>query len=250
MKKSMTLLMILTLLVTVASYGDIYMKQKRHTDGFQMMGQTKPAEDTVDEIWITDSGLYNKNDKMTMIMLSNEKKMIMINHMDKTYTEMPMDIGEMLSKAAEGQGEGGQDLQSMMGNMMKMDVDVKTTSEKQKINNWNCKKYIVTINTFMGPITQTIWATEDIPTDKKLYQKFSMAMFSAMPGMQKSLQDIMKKMEQVKGVQVKTESTQNMMGASVTTQTELLEYKTEKAPAGLFQIPAGYTKKSMPRMGM
>lgn len=231
-------------------FGDIYMKQKNHTDGFQMMGQGRPEENNINEVWITDAGVCTQNDNMTMMMLSQEQKMVMINHQEKSYVEMPMDIGKILSQATEGgDAEETAQLHNMMGNMMKMEVTVTPSSETKTIREWKCKKYTVTIQTFMGPITQTIWATEDIQLDKDLYQKFSMAMFSAMPGMQKSLGDIMKKMEQVKGVQVETESTQTMMGTTITSKTELLEYKTGTAPQGLFKIPAGYTKKSMP-MGM
>jgi hypothetical protein len=53
-------------------------------------------------------------------------------------------------------------------------------------------------------------------------------------------------MKEIKGVQILSVSTQNIMNQKVSSSTELLEFKTGKAPGNLFKIPAGY-KKTNPR---
>ena len=225
---------------------DIYMKQKRHSDGFKIMGQQKPAEDVIEEIWITDDGFRSDNPRNSMIMLLDKKKIIMIDHGNKNYTEMPMDMGDMMSKIKKGKDdEDAEAFQNMMNSMMKLEANVQITSEKEKIKGWNCKKYILTLTTFMGPITKEIWATEELKIDMDLYAKFSSAMMAVMPGLQNAMSEMMKEMKKIEGVQVRTISTQKIMNQTTTSTTELLEFKDQKAPAGLFKIPQGYKQKKL-----
>ena len=235
------------LMVTGLAQADIFMKQKRHSGGMKIMGQQAPAEDVIDKIWITSKGFRSDNPKTSMIMLLDKKVMIMINHEDKNYSEMPMNMGDMMmSKMAKDQDEEeAAAFQKMMKGMTKMDVSVKVTGEKKKVKGWSCKKYIMTLDTFMGTITNEIWATEDLKMDTELYTRFSASMMAAMPGMQDAVSGMVKEMKKIKGVHVLTTSSQNLMGQTVKSTTELLEFKNLKAPAELFKVPSGYKKKSM-----
>jgi len=49
-------------------------------------------------------------------------------------------------------------------------------------------------------------------------------------------------MQKVKGVIVYQTSTVKMMGSDVTSTTELLECSDKTAPAGNYDLPAGYKK--------
>jgi len=44
------------LIVSGLAQADVYMEQKRHSDGMKVMGQQQPAEDVIEKIWITDKG--------------------------------------------------------------------------------------------------------------------------------------------------------------------------------------------------
>ena len=247
-----SLLMILVITLTTALHGDIYMKQKHHTDAVSMMGQNQPAQDTIEEVWLTDSGFRNNSKDNAMIMMFNKQKMIMIDHKEKSYAEMPMNLNEMMSEAAKGEGaddeemEGQQEMmQNMMQGMMKVEVSVQPTNESKVIHGWKCKKYIMTMNTFMGENNSEIWATEDLKIDPKLYAKFSTALSSANPAMKDMAGTMMEEMKKIKGVQVLNISSQKIMNQNVSSSTELLEFKTGNAPGDLFQIPAGYKKTRM-----
>jgi len=63
-------------------------------------------------------------------------------------------------------------------------------------------------------------------------------MLASQPGFDK----IVKEMQKVKGVIVYQTSTVKMMGSEVTSTTELLECSDKTAPAGNYDIPAGYKK--------
>jgi hypothetical protein len=222
------------------------MKQKKYVGGMSIMGQNKPAENLIEEIWITDKGFRTDDPKNSMMMLFENKKMIMIDHEQKSYMEMPMDFNKISKELIKDKDkEQQQALQNMMENMQKMEATVEVTGEEKIINSWKCKKYIFSMKTFMGVIKREIWATEDIKIDKSLYSKFSTSMLSAMPGMQSAIADMIKEMEKIKGVHVKSSMDQQIMNQTIKSSTELIEFKTNKAPANLFDLPKGYKKKAM-----
>ena len=70
-------------------------------------------------------------------------------------------------------------------------------------------------------------------------------MMAGMPGMQNSMKDMSREMKKIKGVRVYTSMTQDMMGQKIRRTTELLEFKKDNAPAGLFKIPRGYKKTTV-----
>ena len=230
--------------ITQNAQADIFLKQKFHTDAMTIMGQTQPAEDMISKIWITQKGIRNDSPDESMIMLLGEKKIIILNHLDKTYMVLPMDMDQMMEESASGQSpEENAAMQGMMQNMVKKDISVSATGETKTIRKWNCRKYRVTMDTMMGQIVNEVWATEDLKVDQKLYERLNTAMMTSMPGMQQSVQDIQEEMKKIKGVQVKTVSSQQIMGKTRTSTTELLDYKEGDAPADLFDIPKGYQEK-------
>jgi hypothetical protein len=58
-------------------------------------------------------------------------------------------------------------------------------------------------------------------------------------------EDAIKEFKKIKGITVLTTSTTTVMGTSIKSSTELLDYKEGTAPAGHFELPAGYKKTSM-----
>jgi hypothetical protein len=219
----------------------VYMKQKSHTDAMQIMGQTQPAKDTVQEIWITEQGFRSDNPEQSVIFDQQKGTMTVLDHQQKTYFEIPMGQ-DMIPGMMEGNEEGAAEMQQMMSQMMKMDILVEPTGEVKTIHDWPCKKYIMKINMAMGTIENEIWASESLSIDPKLYQQFSSSMFRMMPGMQQSIAKLQEEMKKIKGTQVMTISTNQIMGQKINSTTELVEIKEGKAPADLLKIPSGYTK--------
>ena len=240
------------LVLPEAFAADLYMKQKVHTDAIQIMGMNQPAKDTVAEIWITENGFRTDDPEHSMIMLTAEQKMIVIDHKEKTYMEQPLNLNEMMAEAVRDEGPEAQaamrEQQAAMGQMMQgmmnMEVTVEETSATKTIGKWKCRKYIVTVASPMMPMTTEVWATEDIQVDPKVYDQMTSRMVAGMPGMQSSMDAMKEKLKKIKGVQVMSVSTANIMGQTQKTTTELLDFKEAKAPANLFAVPAGYRKAS------
>lgn len=249
MKKLLFFVLIFSLVMTLPIYSDIYMVNKQHTEGMAVMGKKQPDQDVVQKVWITKNKIKSESNDQTIFILLDEKKMIALNHEEKTYTELPMGFGNMMDKAMENQsGEEKQEMEQFMQmakGMMKFEITVTPTNETKKVNKWNCKKYKQEVKMGMGPLVSEVWATEELEMDYEVYAKFSTAMMAMQPGFSDSFDKAMNELKKIKGVPVFTETTMNMMGMQMKSTQELLEFKQGKAPKGTFDIPKGYRKTEM-----
>lgn len=238
---------VLCALATTAS-ADVFMKQRHHTDGFQMMGQAQPARDTIQSIWMTEDKARSDGDRQSIIMRLDTGLVYFLDHTQKTYAEMPMDASRMADQMGNDRRMSREDRQNMgrmSQDMMKMKVTVTETGEKKRIGDWNCRKYLQTVEMFMGPSNSEVWATEDIKVDQNLYARFSTALLSSNPGARENMDALTREMKKIKGVPVYTTTTATMMKSTVKSTMELLEFKEGRAPAGIFEIPGGYSKQDM-----
>jgi hypothetical protein len=220
-------------------HSDILMKRKMHTDAMKMMGMTTPAKDEVSTTWIAEGKMCTDNPDAMVILRMDKEIIYTISKKDKKYTEIPM---SMLTTAMSNPKMD----EVMKGMAGQMKLSITETAETKVINGWNCRKYTqVMTMPMVGPVTSEVWASPDIKVDYELYMKSSAAMYARMPGMANALQDIIKEMKKMKGVPVLTNTTMKMMGAEMKTSDELLEVKEDKAPANVFEVPAGYKKTAM-----
>lgn len=226
--------------------GDIYMKQRMHTGAFSVMGQSQPEKDEVMVFWMgadkarTDMDSTNSS----ILMVMDKKVMYLIDHAKKQYSEMPLNFGEIVGQAAGEAGEEGgeraaQAMAMMKGMMGGLKATVTDTGETKRIGDWNCRKYIIDMELgMMGKTRSETWATEDLKIDYTMAFTMANAMIAGMPGFEK----IVAEMKKIKGVVVRQAATATVMGAEVESTTELLEAGERPAPAGHYELPAGYQK--------
>ncbi|OPZ57691.1 MAG: hypothetical protein BWY87_01591 [Deltaproteobacteria bacterium ADurb.Bin510] len=243
MSKKLVLVLLLTLMLPGALLADTYMKQRTHTDAVVIMGQTQPAKDSVEDVWIKSGMVNTRSGSQGSLLRLDQKKLYSLNHAAKTYTEQSLNFGKMMNDAgmtAEQQAM----LKKFAGSMLKTSVAVKDTGETKKIGKWNCRKYVQTIKSGAGPITAEIWTTTDIKADYGQLAEWQAALRSIQPGLSDQYAALSQELKKMNGVPVLTVSTAKIMGASVRTVTELLDFKTGTAPAGTFELPQGYNRKS------
>jgi len=234
--------------VPLAVQADVYIKQKNHTDEMKIMGQTQPASDEMFVTWMGKDKARLDHGEETSIIVRLDKKMIYtINHAEMKYGEMPFnETSDILTAAVSGadlSDEEKAEAQKMMegfASMMQPKVTVKETGETQKIKNWNCKKYIMTMEMMGTKSTSEIWATEDIKIDYELYMTLGLSMMPKTPGLQKMLEE----MKKIKGLTVLSTATVSVMGTDVKSTQELLEVSDKSAPAGTYEVPEGYKKQN------
>ncbi len=249
MRITFMIFLILTVLASFSLHADIFMKQKQHTEGMSVMGQSQPAQDAIQNIWISTNAISSESKEQKVLILLDQKKMYMINRTQKTYVEMPMSFDKIMDNAIkkeEGVDKAEmEEYMKMAKGMGKFEISVKPSNETKKINKWNCKKYNQEVKMGMGPISSEVWATEELKMDYSLYAKFSTSMMAMQPGFQDSFDNAMKELEKIKGVPVLTNTTMKIMGMEMKSSQELLEFKEGSAPKGTFDIPSGYKKTSM-----
>jgi hypothetical protein len=164
---------------------------------------------------------------------------------------MPLDLNKMFDESAGAaagddpeMAEAKKKMPAFMKNLMKgamgsMSAKVTETGETKKIGSWNCRKYLIEMDMGMaGKTNSEAWATEDLKIDYSLYFTSANAMLASQPGFDK----IVKEMQKVKGVIVYSTAKISVMGSDVTSTTELLECSDKSAPAGNYDVPAGYKK--------
>ena len=239
MKKS---ILILTLVVFSFAFltADVYIKQKVHTDAFEMMGQKTPAKDETTEQWIGKNKFAQISGQQNLIIDLDKKKLFMVLHGSKSYieTDLPLDMSKLLPPQAV-----------QMMNMMKIDAKVNSTGETKKIGDWTCSGYDVAMNiTGMMPITMNfkMWASTDVPFDwkafsEKMYPEVIKASMGRMMGIG---EEIINEFKKIKGFQIATEMSMNMMGAQMKVTMEVVEISNKPAPADAYLPPAGYAKKT------
>ena len=248
MKRFASLAVLVALIVTAnIARADIFMRQNQHMDSFQVMGQTQPATDMEVTVWITDEGMRSDNPQQSAIVKLEQKMLILLDHQQRKIAKMPLDADAMkASMASQGQDLSAADkakFQEMMGKMAQIKVSITESDERRKIGDWNCTKYLQTIETFMGPATTEVWATEDLQIDMDRYVDLTTAMMAMQPGMKENLAQVQQELKKIKGVRVHEKTSNDMMGTKVNSTITLLEFKEMKAPDDLFDLPKGYTNQ-------
>jgi hypothetical protein len=217
---------------------DIYVKSKSHTDAMSVMGQNTPATDTVSEQWISDNVFANRTGDNGVIIDMAKKTFMMINYTAKTYVEaaLPLDFSKILPPEM-----------SAMASMIIMSAKVTPSGETKKIGSWNCQGYTMAMSVMGMPITTKVWASTDVPFDTaKFNEKFMVEMAK---GMMRLDEASAKEMAKIKGYQIASETSGEIMGAKMRSTTEVVEISKKSAPAGVYTVPAGFAKKDFLSMG-
>jgi len=229
--KKLSVFLSLLLVLSAFAGADVYVKSKSHSDAFSMMGQSQPAKDETVEQWIGDDQFAYISTQMNSIVDLKKNVMYIINHQDKSYVEapLPLDFSKLLPPEM-----------AQMAQMMKVTVTVTPNGQTKTIGQWKCSGYDASIQMMMMPMKMTIWASTDVPIDM---EKFSKLYGNVLKVSMQMDDAAMKEMMKIKGYQIATEMTGEMMGAKMSVATEVIEITKKSPGASVYTVPAGYTKK-------
>jgi hypothetical protein len=228
--KKVLLILVLVVFSTVFLTADVYIQQKIHSDAFEIMGQKTPEKNEVSHMWLGKNKMAMHGEKMSIIINLDKKEILMINHENKSY--VPMSLPLELDKYFPAQ------MLQMMGGVK---VTVNPTGETLKVGKWKCQGYDMSMNMMMFTINSKIWASTDVFFDWKKFQEGIFMEFSKVT--MRLDEDTVKEFQKIKGFQIKSVMTINMMGQDMVTTQEVVEISKKSAPAGTYSAPAGYTKK-------
>lgn len=229
-----------------SAHADLFLKHKHHTDAMQIMGRAQPAQDLIQSIWMTQDKVRSDDEKQSLILRLDRGVVYILDHTQKTYVEMPLDMGRAVAEAVDDKEmteEERAGFEMFAQRFMKLEITVTETNERKRIGTWDCRKYVQTVQAGMMNGTSQIWATQDLKLDYDLFARLSAALLATQPGLGPWLEKATQEMAKIKGVPVLTTSTTQVMGQTMTSSQELVEFKEAKAPSGVFELPAGYLKQ-------
>lgn len=222
------------------AWADDYLKIHHQTDPAVVMGEAQPAVDEVVEVWLgTDRARMDTGKSSSVILSEPEQLLYVLDHHEKTYSEVPMDLTKAVSEMA-GSDETAEMVAGLMGSMLQVQAAATDTGEDKTVGRWPCRVYTLNITMPVGTTESVICAHPDIDVRGGLYYRLANVMLAGQPG----FQDALREMEKIKGLPVHTVSTVKAMNSTIRTTDELLDYQQGTAPAGTFDLPEGYTKTS------
>lgn len=277
--KSIFVTLIVILILAVSAFADVEIKQVTKTDAMEMMGNKMPARTDTAQIWFSDDKVSLQSAEVTSIVRHDLGVMYIVMPQNSTYAEIPLSALESMNAMMEEMG--GDSAKMMMESMDSMfenatfdeiyesvqdsaqaqklyemtqqmkgmfsgdsekpmiTITVTPTDETKMINDWNCTKYLADYEMVMGMKSQQeIWATDDLKVDYKSFLKAMTGMMAGFSG----YAEAMKEMEKVKGLPVLTKISLQVMGTTMNATTEVISMSEATPPAGIYDIPAGYTK--------
>jgi hypothetical protein len=220
---------------------DYKITQQHHQDGFTMMGQSQPATDEVHVTWYGDKRMQMDQGSTSTIVDLNAKKMYIVSHGDKTYTEveLPVDLAALLPP---GMGE-------QLLAMMQFDVTITPSSETRQFGEWTAKRFDMKMTSQMMTMDSVLWASTETPIDFDDYFDLYANVMSLQPGME----TMMEEMRKVEGYVVAQEGTvsMKMMGeTTIGSRDTVTSIESVDPPAGTYAPPADYSRKEFDYMAM
>jgi hypothetical protein len=231
-QRAVVLCMGVFIAIAAVAHPDTKVVQMTHQDSFSVMGQTQPAKDEQQVLWIGADRMRLDTGTTSVLVRLDQQKMILLDHEAKTASaiDLPIDLGTMLPP---GMGE-------QMMQMMQFDVTVNPKGEKRQIGEWQTTGYDVSMTSQMMSITSTLWATTDLDVDFDAYYDLYTQILSLQPGMKKMADE----MRQIKGLVIEQDGVASMpmMGdASFKTSQKTVSIDTIDPPPDLYEIPPDYT---------
>jgi hypothetical protein len=232
MKKiALTVAFILILVLGVSA--DIYIKTRVNVDPINAYGQSIPAKETYTEQWVGDDFYLASSEGLGYLFDLKKNLMYIITHNTKSYLEttLPVDYAKLLPR----------DLSPMAQALEQMTISVRPNGETRLINNLKCQGYSLEMTMMMYPIEMTIWASEELPVNLKIF--LDKVQPEILKMQLRASGQAVSEIQKIKGLWIAYEVKAQIMGMEVNSRAELVELSKKSPPKGLYTIPAGYKKK-------
>lgn len=231
----LALALVLATAFAQAASADTKMVMKSQTDAYQVMGQDQPAQESDVTFWVGENRASRSDGETTIILRPDQEKIYVVDHASKTYSglDLPIDLMAAMPEATRQQ-------MAPMMDAMEMTAVVAPSEERKDVNGWSARRYDVTLSNAMGmKIESQVWASTAVDVDMDTFHSLSRAMASLQPGFGAAAEKLL----EIEGVPVLMESDVQMMGSSFGSREEMVSASTEDAPAGIYEVPEGYSEK-------
>lgn len=236
-RSNLLVLMVLTLVVFFLPHrvnADHVIKKVKKTTETVMDGTRDKSTNENGTIWISKNKMRQDDGDATSIIIRIDKnKVYILNHTEKTYSEMdiPVDLEKNLTQEAK-----------QIIKVMGISSSVIKTEETRVIKGWKSQKYAADISvSMMGmemPMTMEIWASRDTGINLKSFHKFYAVLLSINP----FTRDLKEDLQKIDGYPVLTEIVMKVKCVETRSQEEVISVEERKIPRGTYDLPSEYTR--------
>jgi hypothetical protein len=223
-RTAFALLLLLAAAPGLPALGDTLLTVRSSIQGLKIA----PSQAEPIRIWIGgEKGDRLRRDEgdSSYVLRLDRGKLYVINHTDKTYSEIPVPIDPRKMGAPPE---------------MQVKAQVTATGETKKIGSWNVRKYRVDITNPAGlHLDTTVWASADVASHQALTR-----LAASIAALQPGSADWSVKLAQIEGFPVLQEADVTMGTSHFKTREELVSVETKDTPAGAYDPPAGYTAQA------
>lgn len=215
---------LLVLLAASSVSGGIYLEQSTHVDAITVNGQSMPARDAVQKLWIDqDRMLAEYSDGGLSVLVRRDlQKIFFIDRQKRSYMEaalpivLPTELAQMVSA-------------------FQVKCTVRKTGAQKQIGSWACEGADLVMTGFVNSTVKLWFTPASFPVTP--YYDLTAEMSSFNPG----LKDMIAQIRSLGNVLVvEQEMTGEVMGAQSRTVTRLIRCDQLAVPAGRFEVPPGF----------
>jgi hypothetical protein len=225
----------LGLLLPAVGQADLYVKKATHSTSYVEGEAVGTRQGDVTEMWIGDGKIASHEGNKTILLDLEKDWFCILNHPEKSYVEtsLPLDVTKVLTEDLLSRYQGAQ-----------TSGEVEKEDHRREMVSRECREYRVSYwdmsdGQRSNERTLTVWATDDVDFDKKVYS----SMLDCMRMLHNRDKKLRKELRKIKGLQTGYEVTSNGSGVESKLTSEVVEVTEAKPPKGTYSVPEGYTKK-------
>lgn len=231
---TITSILLSVFLLPLSVNADHVVKKTKQTTETVMNGSNQKSSKNDGTTWISKNKMRQDDGGATSIIIRLDKdKVFILNHVDKTYSEMdlPVKLEENLTPEAK-----------QIIQVIKISSSVTETQETRVIKGWRSQKFSADISiSMMGmdmPMTMEIWASKETGINLKTFRKFCAVLLSMNP----FTKDLLEEFQKIEGYPVLTKISMRVKGVETKSHEEVITIEENRAPKGTYDLPSEYTR--------
>ncbi|MBL8862529.1 MAG: hypothetical protein JNK02_11025 [Planctomycetes bacterium] len=216
-------------LLAPSAQADVLLTRKTRAEAYRTPEGEVPAKESTTTIWVGKDRLRMDDGERVVVVRLDQKQVHLLDPASKVAStlDLPVDLAKLappeVSRMLEGLVRG-------------TTVTSATSAESQRVGAWNARRSVVRLGG-TAEASITVWTTQELPLDPAAYAELVSHAMSVRPG--GAL--VAEEMRKLGGISVLTEREQKTGGLVLRSRDELVAVETKDAPAGLYEIPAGFT---------
>jgi len=222
--------------VATVAGADTKIVKKQHSDAYTVMGQAQPAHDETTTTWLAADRLRSDQGETSFIVRLDTSSLLVLDHEAKTFSEikLPVDVSSLIPP----------EMAAGMAKMMTFTATVTPSDETKVIGKWKTRRFDIKLSSPMLEMTSVVWVTKDVDFDIASFTSMGEQILRMQPGMA----GIAEELRKIDGFQVRQDNVTKMtMGGNteVRSSEEVVSVEDVPAPAGTYEPPADYQKRTL-----